>query len=92
MRLIDKQYALASAVSGIVRTDENGENWIRTRDVRESIMNVPTIEAEPVKYAKPVVYYHGENTFSYDCGICHMPIDKKDCYCRWCGAKMDQEV
>ena len=45
-------------------------------------------EAEPVKYGKPIVYYHGENTFSYECSICRMPIDKKDFYCRWCGAKL----
>lgn len=49
MELINKQYALASAISGIVITDENGEKWIRTRDVRESIINVPTIEVEPIK-------------------------------------------
>ena len=49
----------------------------------------PIIEIEP-KHAKPIVYYHGENTFSYDCGICRMPIDGKDFYCRWCGAKIDK--
>lgn len=46
-------------------------------------------EAEPA-HEKPVVYYHGENTFSYVCGICHMPIDGKDFYCRWCGARIDK--
>lgn len=45
---------------------------------------------EPVKHSKRVVYYHGENTFSYNCGSCHMPIDGKDYYCKWCGARMDE--
>lgn len=50
----------------------------------------PLEEAEPVKHGKPVVYYHGENGFSYECGVCRMPIDGTDYYCRWCGAKMDK--
>lgn len=45
---------------------------------------------KPIKHGKPVVYYHGENTFSYECSICRMPIDGKDFYCRWCGAKIDK--
>jgi hypothetical protein len=46
-------------------------------------------EAERRKHGKPIVYYHGENAFSYECGVCRMPIDGKDYYCRWCGAKID---
>lgn len=38
---------------------------------------------------KKKVYYHGENTFSYVCDQCAMPIDGKDAFCRWCGAKME---
>lgn len=46
-------------------------------------------QAEPVKRGKRKVYYHGEATFSYMCGVCGMPIDHNDAYCRWCGAKLE---
>lgn len=36
----------------------------------------------------PKIWYHGENTFSYTCGKCGMPIDEKDHFCRWCGVKI----
>ena len=97
MRLIDKQYALASAVSGIVRTDENGENWIRTRDVRESIMNnVPTIEAEPIKHGKWIKV----DKHTVKCSECGNYLDMRGVnagradanFCPNCGAKIDQEV
>ena len=42
-------------------------------------------------HAEKKAYYHGENGFSYQCGYCGMPIDEKDHYCRWCGAKLDLE-
>lgn len=91
MELIDKQYALASAISGIVITDENGEEWIRRREVRESIMNAPTIDAEPVKHGRWIrrktVTHHGE----LYCSICEeeSPIQMLWRYCPSCGAKMD---
>ena len=49
--LISRQFALASASSGMIRT-ENGERWIRVNEVRESIMDAPTVEPKwiPIKY------------------------------------------
>lgn len=51
--LIDRGYAIATACSGRIRTlpiTEDGENWIRVEEVRESIKNAPTvIEAEEGK-------------------------------------------
>ena len=44
--LIDRRYAIATACSGRIRTlptTEDGENWIRVEEVRESIKNAPTI-------------------------------------------------
>lgn len=44
--LIDRGYAIATACSGRIRTlptTEDGENWIRVEEVRESIKNAPTI-------------------------------------------------
>lgn len=40
--LIDMQYSLASASSGLVRNID-GEKWIRVKEVRESIKNAPVI-------------------------------------------------
>ncbi len=44
--LISREYAIATAVSGLVRTfptTEGGERWIRVNEVRESIKSAPTI-------------------------------------------------
>jgi hypothetical protein len=43
-RLIDVEWALASASSGLVRTID-GEKWIRVSEVKESIRNAPTVDA-----------------------------------------------
>ena len=52
---------------------------------------VPTADVQEVRHGKKKVYYHGENTFSYTCDQCAMPIDGMYAFCRWCGAKMDEE-
>ena len=44
--LIDRGYAIATACSGRIRalpTTEDGEDWIRVEEVRESIKAAPTI-------------------------------------------------
>lgn len=44
--LIDRGYAIATACSGRIRalpTTEDGEDWIRVNEVRESIKSAPTI-------------------------------------------------
>ena len=44
--LIDRKYAIATACSGRIRTlptTEDGENWIRVEEVRESIKDAPTV-------------------------------------------------
>ena len=44
--LIDRGYAIATACSGRIRalpTTEDGEDWIRVDEVRESIKSAPTI-------------------------------------------------
>ena len=44
--LIDRGYAIATACFGRIRalpTTEDGEDWIRVEEVRESIKNAPTI-------------------------------------------------
>ena len=47
--LISKQSAIAYAISGRVRTfptTEDGEDWIRVSEVRESLIAVPPAEPE----------------------------------------------
>ena len=44
--LIDREYAIGSACSGIIRTlptTEGGENWIRVEEVRQSLKSVPVV-------------------------------------------------
>lgn len=47
--LIGRQAAIAYAISGRVRTlptSEDGENWIRTEDVRQSLLSMPSAEPQ----------------------------------------------
>ena len=44
--LIDRGYAIASACSGRIRalpTTEDGEDWIRVEEVRQSLKSVPVV-------------------------------------------------
>ena len=44
--LIEREYAIASACSGRIRalpTTEDGEDWIRVEEVRQSLKSVPTV-------------------------------------------------
>lgn len=44
--LIEREYAVGSACSGIVRTlptTEDGEDWIRVEEVRQSLKSVPAV-------------------------------------------------
>lgn len=61
-------------------------------EVRDKVRALPAADVEPVRHARKIVYYHGENSFSYTCGACAMPIDGKDYYCRSCGARLDEST
>lgn len=44
--LIDREYAVGSACSGRIRTlptTEDGEDWIRVEEVRQSLKSVPAV-------------------------------------------------
>lgn len=46
---IDRQAAIAYAISGRVRTlptSDDGENWIRTEEVRQSLLTMPSAQPE----------------------------------------------
>ena len=50
--LIDRKLAIAYAISGRVRTfptGEDGENWIRTEEVRQSLLTMPSAQPEFAK-------------------------------------------
>lgn len=57
----------------------------------EAIKEAPAASVMPTRVGKPKIYYHGENSFSYACEWCGMPIDGQDYFCRWCGASMGGE-
>lgn len=47
--LIDRQAAISYAISGRIRTlptSEGGENWIRTSEVRQSLLTMPSAQPE----------------------------------------------
>ena len=49
--LINRKEAIAYAISGRVRTfptSEDGENWIKTEEVRQSLLTMPSAEPEPL--------------------------------------------
>lgn len=100
--LINKQYALASVCSGLIRTID-GEDWIRVSNVRESIMNAPTIDAVPVVHGHWKGYrfpkYRGNDDFgepifkeyvAYTCSNCRKQNAIRHKYCPMCGAIMDE--
>ena len=44
--LVDREYAVGSACSGRIRTlptTEDGEDWIRVEEVRQSLKSVPAV-------------------------------------------------
>ena len=50
--LISRQLAIAYATSGMVRTlptSEGGENWIRTKEVRQSLSTMPSAQPEIIR-------------------------------------------
>lgn len=75
--LISRQAAIATAISGRVRTlptTEDGEDWIRVNEVRESLLNLPTASPRwiPVTERLPKIdmsYPHHEDYLvQYDSG------------------------
>ena len=56
---------------------------------RETINKMPTIEAESVRRGRWIVWYHGEDGFSFNCSECGTPIGWRTNFCPNCGANMD---
>ena len=97
---IDRQAAIAYAISGRIRalpTSEDGEDWIRTEEVKQSLLNVPPAEVEPVKHGRWTPVINGRGGF--ECSICHSyapsyqdGVEWLSLYCPNCGAKMEKEI
>lgn len=97
---IDREAAIAYAISGRVRTlptTENGENWIRQEEVRESLKAVPAADVAPVKRGKFTrhVLKNANVPWGFDCSACGAwfvigeDTAEKYKYCPNCGARMD---
>ena len=89
--LISRQAAIATAISGRVRTlptTEDGENWIRVNEVRDSLLSLPTAQPKHGKWIK----IHPQGI--YECSECHQNVMTSDidCYkfCHQCGSRMDE--
>ena len=71
---ISREAAIAYAVSGRIRTlptTEDGENWIRVNEVRESLKSVPAADVVEVIRCKDCLYYDD--------------TDEKGCWCDYNG-------
>lgn len=87
MDLIDRQAAIAYAISGRVRTlptTEDGENWIRTAEVRQNLLTMPSAQSERKKGA-------WKNGYCSECGYNWgkvAPLARVPNFCPGCGAIM----
>ena len=102
--LISRHAAIAYAISGMVMTlptRPNGENWIRTEDVRQSLLSMPS--AESVKHEEcEYVITKGKAGYreEYKCSACgdsfywtqDRNIPSRFNYCRNCGRKITRFI
>jgi len=105
--LIDRQAAISYAISGRIRTlptSEDGENWIRTSEVRQSLLTMPSAQPErdiPMKPNETIDSSWGIRKKQAVCPKCdyylgHVefignPNGKKVTYCETCGQAIDWE-
>lgn len=99
---IDRTIAIGMAISGRIRalpTTEDGEDWIRVEEVRESLQSIPAADVAPVVHGewiyKPLDKFR---KYQVKCSNCDMVfIGNYDAYdepsdfnyCPNCGARMD---
>ena len=84
--LISRQ-ALMKEFSDFVR-ESNNSDFAQTPTWNDAVSLVGSMPSAE-RRGKKKVFYHGENRFSYVCDQCAMPIDGKDAFCKWCGARME---
>lgn len=91
-RLID-----ADAVEKVLKEKHfnrvlDSDRWV-IADIKKGIMDLPTIDAEPVRHGKWIGY---AGTIGNECSVCGKWIDvlqgtAEMNYCPNCGARMDKE-
>lgn len=101
MRLIDADALLEEGIRFSYAYNDDGIVLIPMGEVRKSIKNAPTIEAEPVRHGEWIgLEYDGfaDGCPVYDlweCSECHIEHEGEEDtltdYCPHCGAKMDLE-
>lgn len=70
--LIDRQAAIAYAISGRVRTlptSEDGEDWIRTEEVRQSLLTMPSAEQKRRKGRWQITDAYPHNVYCPECHV-----------------------
>jgi hypothetical protein len=87
MRCIDGD-ALYDCVEARYRLS-SGEKHKAERELLDAICEMPTIDAAPVVHARWILIQNGSGV----CSACNRNdhIDSLAAYCRYCGAKMDEE-
>lgn len=92
--LIDRQAAIATAISGRIRTlptTEDGENWIRVNEVRDSLLSLPTAQPKRGKWIDETFKQWGLVHHPFKCNLCGEHAEFASPYCPNCGADMRGE-
>ena len=93
--LINRQYAIATAISGRTR-EIDGERWIRTSEVRESLKCCPSAQPERKEgrwvrksnWMWTCSCCGKDNAYAYAADDACEPTVFQDFFCPNCGAKM----
>lgn len=87
MRLIDADALMALYEGGAITEDMH----CSIRVIRQNIDDIPTIEAEPIRYGHWYIQRFGSDAKCSECGMSFKDvydIENHDRYCRHCGTRM----
>lgn len=97
MRLIDAD-VLRARLEGMMKAPWNAQSapycWAHAYEaMQEELDNAPTIEAEPVRHGRWMMYATpDDHNIWFACSLCNAAQNKESTYCPNCGARMDKEV
>ena len=99
--LIDRRWAIASAISGrvmILPTSEGcEEKWIRTKEVRQSLLDVPSVSMPPARPKGKWIDKPDPYNFFCTIPVCSecdhfTKYREKTSFCPNCGADMREDA
>ena len=89
-KLIELGVAIDAAI-GAADEYDGGYNFERDRKIRDALMALPTVDAEPVKRGHWIYHpdWQADGECGYECSACGMGSDVDYQFCMRCGARMD---